>query len=470
MQETSWVIEETKTAHFTDERLKKRYISLLDSFIKSPDKSIPGACKTWKETLGAYRFFNHEDITPNEILIPHYDATLERIKKEKVVLIPQDTTEIDFSGRKTLEGIGYLTAEESQGFYLHASLALTPERLCLGLVDVQTWLREELGVKQQRKFKPIEEKESYCWLKGYDAANLVAAASPDTTVVSICDRGGDIYEVLEKTPSEVNKAYWLIRSSLNRRTIEESNLKLWEEVKTSCAIGEIEFELSPGRVYNRDKSKRALRKKRSVRQEVRACTVKLCPPKRKGSKLSSIPINVIYCVEIDPPNEEDKIEWFLLTSLPIEDAKAAIDIVGWYLCRWQIEVFFKILKSGCTIEKLQFESFKATNNCIALYMVVAWRVLYLTTLGRACPDIACGCVFEPEEWQSVYAIVTKKPPPKKPPKLNEIILMIARLGGFLGRKSDGYPGPKVMWIGIQRMRDFTLAWETFGPNERKSYV
>jgi hypothetical protein len=97
MQENNWVIEETKTAHFTDERLNKRYASLLDSFTKSPDKSIPGACKTWKETLAAYRFFNHEDITPKEILAPHYEATLERIKKEKIVLIPQDTTEIDFS-------------------------------------------------------------------------------------------------------------------------------------------------------------------------------------------------------------------------------------------------------------------------------------------------------------------------------------------------------------------------------------
>jgi hypothetical protein len=102
-------------------------------------------------------------------------------------------------------------------------------------------------------------------------------------------------------------------------------------------------------------------------------------------------------------------------------------------------------------------------------MIVAWRVLYLTTLGRVCPDIRCDNVFEDEEWQSVYVIATKKPP-KKIPKLNEIILMVAKLGGFLGRKSDGESGPKVMWIGIQKMRGFTLAWETFGPSKRKSYV
>lgn len=469
MQENNWVIEETKTVHFSDKRLEKRFIKLLDCFAKSPDKSIPGTCKTWKETIAAYRFFNHEEVTEKEILSPHYDATLERIRKEKVVLIPQDTTEIDFSGRNSLEGMGYLENEYSQGFYLHASLAITPEKLCLGLTDIQIWRREELGIRDQRKDKPFDKKESYRWLKGYEAANRIALSTSEATVVSISDREGDIYEVLEKTPSKLNKAYWIIRSSLNRKTLED-NLKLREAVKISFPIGEIEFELPPGRIYNRDKSKRAHRKTRSVRQEVRACTIELCPPKRKGAKLDSVSINVVHCVEIDPPNNEDKIEWFLLTSLPICDAEAAINIVNWYLCRWQIEIFFKILKSGCTVEKLQFESFKATSNCIALYMIVAWRVLYLTTLGRVCPEIGCDCVFEPDEWQSVYAIVIKKPPPKKPPKLNEIILMIAKLGGFLSRKSDGDPGPKVMWIGIQRMRDFTLAWGTFKGMGAQTYV
>jgi len=469
MQENNWVIEETREARFTDGRLKKRYINLLDIFTKSPDKSIPGACKTWKETLAAYRFFNHGGITPKEILEPHYSATVERVKKEKVVLIPQDTTEIDFSGRKTLD-VGYLKDENSRGFYIHPSLAITPDKLCLGLVDVQIWQREELGTRADRKDKPIEEKESYRWLEGYEVANRIALDASDTVVVSISDREGDIYEVLEKTPSEENKAYWLIRSSLNRKTLEEGNLKLRETVKLGLPIGEIEFELPSGKTYNRDKSKRVKRKKRSVRQEIKVCTVKLCPPPRKGKKLSPVSINVIHCIEIDPPSEEDKIEWFLLTSLPIGNVETAITIVNWYLCRWQIEIFFKILKSGCTIEKLQFESFKAISNCIALYMIVAWRILYLTTIGRVCPDIRCDCVFEIEEWQSVYAIVAKKSPPKKPPKLNEIILMIAKLGGFLGRKWDGEPGPKVMWIGVQRMRDFTLAWDTFGPTKSKSYV
>lgn len=370
MQEDNWIVGETKTACFNDKRLKTRYINLLDRFTSSPTKSIPAACKTWKETLAAYRFFNHESITSKEILTPHYEATLERIKKEKVVLIPQDTTEIDFSGRKSLEGIGYLGNDESQGFYLHPSLAITLEKLCLGLVNMQIFRRDELGIRAQKKDRPFEEKESYRWLQGYEAANHIALDVPDTVVVSIADREGDIYEVLEKAPSEGNKAYWLIRSSLNRKTLGENNLKLQEVVKKSLPMGEIEFELPPGRIYNRDKSKRPQRKKRIVRQEIKVSTVKLCPPPRKGRKLSLISINIIHCAEIDPPNQEDKIEWFLLTSFPIKDVETAIDIVGWYLCRWQIEIFFKILKSGCGVEKLQFKNFKAISNCIALYMIV----------------------------------------------------------------------------------------------------
>jgi hypothetical protein len=470
MQENQWLIEETKEAHFTDNRLKTRYINLLDKFTGSPTSSIPAACKTWKETLAAYRFFNHEAITPEKILNPHYEGTLERIKKERVVLIPQDTTEIDFSGRKSLTGLGYLGNEKSRGFYLHPNLALTPEKLCLGLIDMQIWQRKELGRRSQRKDKPFAEKESYRWLKGYEAANRVAIDAPDTVVVSIADREGDIYEVLEKTSSAENKAYWLIRSSLDRKTLGEDNVKIREAVKKTLPIGVLEFELPTGRIYKRDKSKRSERKQRIVRQEIKALTVTLRPPPRKHGKLSSVSINVIHCVEKDPPSQEDRIEWFLLTSLPINEIGAVIDIVKWYLCRWQIEIFFKILKSGCIVEKLQLKSFKAISNCIALYMIVAWRILYLTTIGRTCPNIRCDRVFEVEEWQSVYIIVTKKLPPKEPPKLNDIILMIARLGGFLGRKSDGVPGSQVMWIGLQKMRDLALAWKTFKFLEKKSYV
>lgn len=475
MQEASvnWVLDESKTAEFGDKRLNKRFKKLLNDFGSSPNKSVPATFKTWGETIAAYRFFNNEEVNEQVILSSHQAATIERIKREKIVLIPQDTSTIDFSKRTNIDGMGYLNDTKSQGFYLHPGLAITPERQCLGVVEMQSWTRKEIGTRKTSKNKDITEKESYCWIKSYDAANKIAVAAPDTMIVSIADREGDIYELLEKLPSESNKAYWLVRCQQNRLVINQDDgkeLRLWDVVRSTAPIEEIEFTLPSGMTYNRDKSKRKPRKERTVRQAVRAHTVYLKPARRKGKKLKPIAIHVLHCEEISPPSDEDKIEWFLLTSYPILDGKTAIQAIEWYLCRWMIELFFKILKSGCTIEELQFSTYQATLNCIALYMIIAWRILYLTMLGRHYPDLPCDAVFEQNEWQSVYAISTRKPIPNKPPSLNTVIIMIAKLGGFLGRKSDGYPGSKVMWIGMQRMKDFALAWEIFQTRDFKSYV
>jgi hypothetical protein len=459
-----WSIEETKSSDFGDKRLNKRFGSLLSSLASSPNKSIPASCKGWAETLAAYRFLNHDDVTELGILAPHKKATLERIKNEKIVLIPQDTTQIDFTGRKSLSGIGYLTKESGQGFYLHPCIAVTPSRCCLGVLDIQTWTRDELNSKGKRKQRPIEEKESYRWIKGYQVANEIAHAAPNTIIVAISDREGDIYEALEKIPSEENKAFWLVRCNHNRVLLNEKsgglNVRLKEKVGMSAPIGHLEFKIPAGTVNN-NSCQRHFRTERIVKQEIRVCTVFLKPPQRKGKKLESIAINVVHCKEVKPPSGEEPIEWYLITSYPIKDAEAAMKIVNWYLCRWVIEMFFKVLKTGCKVEELQFETLKGTINCITLYMIVAWRILYITMLGRSCPDIDCNVVFDDNEWRAVYSVVKKKRAPKKVPKLGEMISMIAKLGGFLGRKSDGEPGAQVMWIGIQRMRDFTLAWETF---------
>lgn len=459
---SDWVIAESCGVNFNDARLNRRYEKLLSSFASAPNKSIPGAFKSWGETIAAYRFFNNDNVDKDKILSPHKKATLERIKKEPIVLIPQDTTTIDFAKRQPIEGMGYINDTKTQGFCLHPSLAITPDKQCLGVVDLQAWTRQELGVSHARKDRKIEEKESYCWIKSYEIANQIALAAPNTTIISIADREGDIYELLEKLPSKVNKAYWLVRCQQDRLVInddEEKETHLWETVKNTKPIGEITFTLPAGTTYNRDKSKRLTRTERKVTQVIRKHTVTLKPPRRKHSKLNPISINIIHCEETNPPAKEEKIEWFLLTSYPIPDAKVTIQVIEWYLCRWQIEIFFKILKSGCAVEDLQFTTYKATLNCLSMYSIVTWRILHLTMLGRSQPDLPCSVVFEPHEWQSVYAISTRKPPPKRPPPLHVIIMMIAKLGGFLGRKSDGYPGPKVMWIGIQRMRDFAQAWQ-----------
>lgn len=213
-------------------------------------------------------------------------------------------------------------------------------------------------------------------------------------------------------------------------------------------LGEIEFDIPKSRK----------RKSRQVKQEVRLAKVKLRPSIKA---LQEVEINAVLAEEIKAPKGEEKVKWMLLTSLPVTSYEEAVKIIEWYLCRWQIEIFFKILKSGCVVEELQLEKVERLKKCIALYLVIAWRILFITMQGRRSPDMPCDVLFEEDEWKSVYAVTYKKAPPKKPPNLHEMIIMIAKLGGFIGRKSDGEPGVKTIWQGMQRMRDFTTSWGIF---------
>ena len=148
----------------------------------------------------------------------------------------------------------------------------------------------------------------------------------------------------------------------------------------------------------------------------------------------------------------------------------ATEKLDWYTKRWCIEIYHKTLKSGCKIEDLQFERQDRYEVCLAMYMIVAWRVLYVLMLGRVCPKMRCDAVLSEAEWKSVYVIAQNEQPPAKPPLLADMVTMIAEMGGYLNRKHDGPPGPKTMWIGLQRMRDFAVAWAAFGPRTTKRYV
>jgi hypothetical protein len=219
-----------------------------------------------------------------------------------------------------------------------------------------------------------------------------------------------------------------------------------------------------------DRKLRKPRDSRKAKVTVLAERTLLRPPARPGQKLAAVSVNAILVREEKPPAGAEPIEWLLLTSLPIDTFDACGDAVGYYCCRWEIEVYFRVLKSGCKIEELQFEHVERLQVCLAMYLIVAWRVLYVLMLGRQCPELSCTAVLAEAEWQSVYVMATGAAVPQTPPLLAEIIPLIAGLGGYLARKGDGLPGPQTMWIGLQRMRDFAAAWDAFGPGQAKSCV
>lgn len=450
----SWITEEMATVDMADKRLNKRLGNLLNALGQDHNKTIPVACNTWSETLAAYRFFDNQKVTPQKILSSHIEATQERAAKHPIILHVQDTSEFNYSHRAELKTLGPLSRLGEQGFHIHPTLAITPERVCLGVVNHYCWVREELGKKATRSKRPIEEKESFRWLESFRISNRIAEELPDTHIVNVADREGDIYELFTEANQKqsLSKADWLIRACQNRR-LENTDKKLKERAQSLPLVGTIEFELP------RDSKTASRAKARIVTQEVRAGKVTLSPPIKSKLKSPPVEVNIVYCKEINTPESSDPIEWILMTSVDINNRKKALEVIQWYLCRWQIEVYFKILKSGCKIEKLQFEDFDRMEKCLSLYMILAWRTLYITMIGRAYPKIKCDLIFSEDEWKAAYVVSTQKKPPRVIPSLESIISMVAAFGGHLGRKHDGPAGVKCIWIGLQRMRDFALAWK-----------
>ncbi|MFU8798303.1 MAG: IS4 family transposase, partial [Gammaproteobacteria bacterium] len=411
-----WAKTEMREVNLGDKRLDARLIHLTDSLSAKASASIPVACQNWAEVKAAYRFFDNRKVTAEKIHKPHLSATLERIRAHPVVLLLQDTTTLNFTGQKQRTDIGPLNHEKHRGLLLHPTLAVTPERLCLGVVDSYHWAREQLHHHTSHREKnrinhtiPIEEKESYRWVEGYRKAAQIAKQTPKTLIVSISDREGDIYDLYHEAQfsTENHTAYWLIRASKNRRLLDDADelrqQKLIETVKSTIPIGIIEFDLPA----------RGTQKQRRIKQALYMSCVKLSPPdrKRKQTRYHIVETNVVIASEVNPPTGEEPIEWVLLTNVPIKNSEDAQTLLQWYLCRWQIEVYFRILKSGCQVEKLQLETKTRFDTCLTLYMIIAWRILYLTLLARACPDLPCNVVFSDEEWEVIYKMTYQKKPP-----------------------------------------------------------
>lgn len=177
-----------------------------------------------------------------------------------------------------------------------------------------------------------------------------------------------------------------------------------------------------------------------------------------------VAVNVVLVEETSPPDGETPIRWFLLTTLPISNQEEVQDVILNYCCRWQIEIYFRTLKSGCRIEERYFQRYARLENCLAIYVIIAWRILYPCRLSQDCPDMSCEVVFSASEWKPVVLLIDGELP-DSPPRLNEMIRKVASLGGYVTRKTT-QPGAQTLWLGLQRVHDMANAWELFGPDRR----
>ena len=464
-----------------DVRLDRRIRSVLCRLYESPSTSPSGAMQGWAEMMGAYRLLGDERCTSEAIFRSHREAVLERVRRHPRVLLVQDTTELDYSTKTQQAGRGPLSVEKRQGYFAHTQWAITPERLPLGTWHCQIRARApEVGVSAEHKHKPIGEKESVRWLEGYQQACSLKEAAPGVEVTSCADREGDVYEVFVEWQRRKEQglacAEWLIRCNQNRGLLPPAGgglpelvpglpARVVEQVAASEALGCVCFEIRTKEQIRRDHGNKSLqlRQGRQVRQEIRSQRVRLRPPQRPGQPAPPpVDIWVVLSKEIAPPAGQEPVDWILLTSRPADGLSKALEVLELYEARWDIEVFHRVLKTGCKVEELQFKDSHQVRALVALYMIVAWRLLYLTRLGRECPDLPCDVVFAEEEWKSICRITRGPGGTLAKPSLQEMIGMLAHFGGHPGRKSDGPPGAEVMWRGLQCLRCFAMAWRAFG--------
>lgn len=445
-----------------DKRLNKRAAWLLARMGSSPGRTIPQNFHTWGEIKSCYRFLSHPKITPLKIFRPHRVKVLQRIQEHPVILCLNDTTSLNYTSKVAMEDQGSI-GRNINGLWLHPTIAVTPERLNLGLININFYTREVEEVKTHRNNLPIERKESIRWLDSYQKVDELARKNPKTNFVYIADREADLIELINealRSKSE-NESYAdiIIRSKHDRLLDEfeedsQEQYKIKKKLESMPVLGEISFHLPSTNE----------RKARCVTQELRSMTVIFKMHEKSKKQTSSLSINIVMAKEtLTSAKGEDPLTWILLTTLSVTDFADAYKVIEYYLCRWEIEIFFKVLKSGCKVEERQLQSISNMENLITFFMIISWRIMYVMMIGRSCPEMSCEVIFEESEWKSVYKIINKKTElPLIPPKLQEFIIMIATLGGYVEFKNSPPPGVMVMWRGMLRMHDFALAWEAFG--------
>ncbi|MCL2624831.1 MAG: IS4 family transposase, partial [Planctomycetaceae bacterium] len=324
---------------------------------------------------------------------------------------------------------------------------------------------------KQRIALPIEEKESLRWLESIRTTKKIAEECPETQCVNINDSEGDIFELFVE-PRTTDNFHWIIRAGQDRAVldIQGDSLGMIRDAllqQPVLATHEVSVRARKQKISCEKSSRRTARVSRQAFVEVRAGVVTIRKPARCKTIVGPATVNVVLVREPNPPPGEVPIEWILLTTLPISTLEEVLAIIRYYTIRWMIEIYFRTLKSGCRIEERRFETLPQMLACTAIYLIVAWRTLYVCRLGRSCPDIPCDLVFDPSEWQSVWSVTHPgEAIPLRVPPLSEMVRLIASLGGYVARGSVALPpGVETVWKGLQRMRDLAWGWETFGPGK-----
>jgi Domain of unknown function (DUF4338)/Transposase DNA-binding/Transposase Tn5 dimerisation domain len=441
-----WTEEEFARVQFFDERLKQRLFTLAADFLAQPGALIPQASQgSTAKTKAAYRFFQNPQVDMPTLLRPHIESTIERIRSHPVILAVQDTTTLNYTAHPP-EGVGPIntTQDRAVGLILHDTMAFTPEGTPLGLLNVQCWARdaEQAGKRDLRHQRPIEEKESLKWLVSYRAVAEAQKLCPETLLISVGDREADLYELFQEAARDPQGPRLLVRAERSRsRRVEQEDEQeaLWPRMEAERVAGTLQVAVP----------RRGARPARTAQLEVRFASVVLTPPRR--IKVAPLSVWVVYAREVGYPTEvKEPIDWMLLTTVKTESFEEARQRLSWYSRRWGIEVYHRTIKSGCRIEDRRLDEAESLEACLALDLVVGWRVHWLTWVGREKPDTPCDQILNQDQWRvlSVWATGTIA---ETAPSAQAATRWIGKMGGWLARGKQDYPGTTCMWRGLIRL-------------------
>jgi len=442
----NWIEEEFGRAQIFDERLQSRLFTLATDFFSQPGELIPQACSGSEAKIkAAYRFFQNSNVDMQKLLRPHIESTIERLRAHKLILAVQDTTSLNYTAHPP-EGVGPINNGQNSavGLELHDTMAFTPEGTPLGLLDVQCWARDpnDVGKKHRRHQLPIEEKESKKWMVSYRAAAEIQKICSDTMLVSVGDREADLYDLFHEAAQDTSGPKLLIRAerTRQRKVIDEDvKTELWKRMDAEPVAGWIDVAVP----------RRGSRPARTARIQVRFAQVVLNPP--SISKFAPLSVWVVYAREVGCGIDvKEPIDWMLLTSVKTEGFEDACERLSWYARRWGIEVYHRTIKSGCRIEDRRLDDAESIQTCLAIDLVVAWRVYWLTMVGRAEPETPCDQILSEDEWHVLSAWATGQIGDTAP-YAQQAMRWIGKLGGWRNRGKSDNPGTTCMWRGLARL-------------------
>ncbi|EWY37075.1 transposase [Skermanella stibiiresistens SB22] len=459
----AWIDDELSGCRLADERLGRRLRTLIEQLAGAMGDSIPLACQDWANTKAAYRFFANDRVSEGDILAGHFDSTRRRVAAATgPILVIQDTTEFSFQ-REHPEKIGQTVRVNSGqdkdgrfrmhtvcGLLMHASLAVTTEGLPLGLGAAKFWTRTKFKGTAALKRKinptrvPIEKKESIRWLE--NLRRTTELFGDPGRCIHVGDRESDIYELF--CLAQELGTHFLVRTCVDRLALGGDTTvdRVMEEVAVQ-GVHAVEVRDREGHVG-------------TAEVELSYRSLRVLPPVGKQKRYPGLTLTVLHAQEREEPANRPRIDWKLVTDLPVLSPDAAIEKLRWYAVRWKIEVFHKILKSGCKAEEARLRSADRLVKLIAIYCLVSWRVFWLTMINRSAPDIGAGVVFTNREQEILDFLVPNKAPNLPGSNTLEIYLVkVAKLGGYLARRCDPPPGNMVMWRGMARLIDITLGSE-----------